>query len=834
MACGSTIGWGQAQIRIPKWVQDQIVNRIELTGYRRLGFHAHSISGDRNSYDSLTNSGQGLRNFTDQGVIGVTGRKVLNVLDFDFTILDSRFTDPQGQKFTIDTTFKGLRAQIGDIQGSIGGGLTSLNKTVRGAQVQFRSGRWSSKALYSAARGSARSVTLQGNNTAGPYYLQNSQIVQGSEQVRLDDQPLQIQRDYTINYELGSITLVNRIVPPTSSLVVTFEALGFNADAATVGGLEFAYDMGRWGSIGVAGVRQSSASGTRLNQVVEKFQGFGAPSTPYFLQFEPLLTRPILVRVNGIDQAPGIDYRFDTQNPSIFYFQRFMPASSNIDVFYTPKPRGTANGDRESWGLSYRLPLGKNKNGELSLAQSTGRQKSDVSPLSGTARSAGLRYETGGWRFTGVLRDIPQGYVTVESRGFSRNEKATEWTLARSLVKGLEFEFGHTNSAIRSRNASSNGSLAFTGSRFASARLGARYRPTTGGPWTLEARQTKSRSGTRNSTLEVVTLGTTQAWSRFRLGVDVSSQSGTGRSPEGESGRVTLQSVDLRTGYTPSSDLTFRGTASLSRIQSGGASGIGTDASVNATYRPGAAWQFGADYALSDSGKLSSLGFFDGGFGLGYEGSGFNSGIPSGTPVGASNSRLLRFSASYQDPNGLAVTGSAQSNRSTGSVTANAETVSYSLAASSPLGRSHQVAMSLDSSRTQYEDSLNRLTSTTFNLFFEGSPSSRLSWRAGASFLISGGNEDFGQDSTAFESLLVYRLGRRQSLSFFANWGSTRGYLPQDDLDATLTYSYQVWGNLALNASYRFRNLQNRDPLIQSGAYRASGFDLTLNFQFGR
>ena len=80
-----------------KWLDKEVIKKIEITGYRKLGYHNHFVRGDREAFDQLEYSGLGDRKLTDTGAVNITGRKVLGLFNFQATILDSRFNDPQGQ-----------------------------------------------------------------------------------------------------------------------------------------------------------------------------------------------------------------------------------------------------------------------------------------------------------------------------------------------------------------------------------------------------------------------------------------------------------------------------------------------------------------------------------------------------------------------------------------------------------------------------------------------------------------------------------------------------------------------------------------------------------------
>ena len=123
---------------------------------------------------------------------------------------------------------------------------------------------------------------------------------------------------------------------------------------------------------------------------------------------------------------------------------------------------------------------------------------------------------------------------------------------------------------------------------------------------------------------------------------------------------------------------------------------------------------------------------------------------------------------------------------------------------------------------------------TTADFQIAGSPAGRFSYNATATALLSGGTSQFSQDVFSYDLDLTYQLANRHIVAFSTNFGTIRGYYPQDEFDSSLTYRYQVWESLAFNASYRFRDVMNLDPNLTSGQYRASGLSFTLAFNFFR
>lgn len=824
-----TVATGTAQLR---WLNTQIRDRIQLTGYRQLGYHLHNVEGDRDAFNSLTYYGQGGRNFTDTGQINVSGRDVLGLLTFDASFTDNRFRDPQNERFTLGFRRNGWTVQAGDIFGSLlnTNAFASFTKSLKGASIQYSKGRFGAKVLHTDTKASSRTVSLQGINSSGPYYLSASQIIRGSETVLLDGQPMQLGVDYAIEYEIGSITFINRLIPPTSTILVTFEALDFNSSAGTIQGAGATYDFGRFGRVGLTAIEQKSRNSNGLSSRVEQFEGFGAASTPYFLQFEPLNTVafPTRVRLDGILQVEGVDYRFDANNKSIFYFNRFVPSTSIIEVIYYPKPTSVAEGNRRVTGFDYRLPIGRNGS-YLSYSQALGKMSNPISPLQGTARGINGTYKEGPWTLDGYWRDIPDGYVGITSTGFNRNEKAT---LLRAQYENKGFTYGasHGNSSISTRSANNSGAITFGRGRQTNATAFARY-GSERWQWNLEQSRRTNVTATTDSQVDTTSFFASQKLPKFDLRYGLDHQTGRARSG-GTPASLVLDTIRFDGDHVASEKLTVGWRTSLSQIDYNGDRGTGRDLSLSSTYRPNPQWSFTGTYADSDSGQLAALSGFESG--IGYDDNGFVSGISgSGFSAGSTQFRLMRIRSRYESGSRLAAELSATSTRSAGSLYSNTETTMLSAGVDYDLGMGHSVSLSLDQTNTRFIDTPNKSDTRSLNASLNGRPSGPWSYRLGAGAILSGGNSTFAQDSVSLDGFLNYRIDPRQSAYLQFNTGRTTGYLPQEQMFLGVFYEYRLWQNVSLIGSYKWRRVTNLDPLFTSGAYRSRGFDLELSFSFG-
>ncbi len=828
-----------------KWFRTNISDRVSVSGYRRLAYHMHTVSGDREAFNLSTYYGLGEERFTDIGSMYVSGRNVLGVFNFDFTIQDDRFQDPQGNKFSVDYDKGNWKVNLGDIRGSLlnTNRFARFDKTLRGASVLYKSGGLQAKVIQSEVRGEPRTISLPGANSSGPYFLQGSQIIQGTESITIDGVRQEFGTDYTIDYDLGAVTFINRatlegkIIPPTSTIVATYETFGFSGTKGTLLGGAMSYNMGPGGQIGVSAIRQVTGTGSRLSTRLESLQGFGPPGIGYPLQFEPLLTQPIVVRVDGVLQVRGVDWDLDPDNPALFYINRFVPSTSVVDVLYTPKPSSTVNGDRETVGLDYRLPIGKKgEKGFVAISQATGKLYNTATPQEGTARSAELILRDKKLEFGASIRDVPQDYVSIETVGFNRNEKAHDMRLTYRQSSRYTYALLYGNNAVTNRQASTNGDTVYVPSRFTSASASVSFTPLAGGsPWTLSHTRTQSRvAANGQTTLDTTAITTSKTIGRLSTSFDLTNQFAKGPvTVDGstEDRNLSILGLNLRTRYNAGAAWAFSASTGLNRINVAGETGIGRDIQIGASFRPNEQLSTNLLYTDSEAGKLSEIGF-NSGYGFGYDGNSFSGGVGSDKLRGTADFRRLSLSANWRPNERLTVGTGANFYRTKGTVSSNSETSSFLLGVDYDLGRNNRFSSTFSLDSTKYISTNFKSDASTWSFALDGSPPGRFSYGLSGNFLFTSGT-DFAQDSSYFDLSLNYYLGGRHALSLLYSDGSISGYLPQVSNEFTATYKYQIWRSLAFNIHYRMRDITNRDSSLTSGAYTSRGFDFELAFNFG-
>lgn len=871
VALAVATGTTYADDRWLQWFRENLTSRVELEGYRYFGYHLTEYSGDGEAFEVQNYSGFGGKRFTDIGQIRLTGRKVLGALNFDATIVDSRFTDPNSQRLSVDYARGAWAVNAGDINGNLlnTNRYANLSRSLKGLQLAYSSRGFRAKMVRSQSKGSARTVTFNGNNSPGPYYLQASQVLTDSEIVQVDGVTQVRGVDYLMSYEAGAITFVGKNIGLSSTVSVTFEALGINSRLGNLDGAAVAYQIPKAGQIGITAIRQKAPGSATGSTRLEKFFGFGPPSTPYALQFEPLRTEPITIRVNGQIQAEGVDYIFDTLQPAIFYFTRFMPPTAEIDVIYTPKPTGTVDGDREVLGFDYRQTFGEK--GSLVVQQAVGKLFSPTNPSSGIARGLDLRWELGespskrdpdNLNFVPKtlsldfgVRDIQPGYVSVDSRSFNRNEKAVDTSLAYRPNSKTTTTIRHSNSLVTTRVISNTGATTFVPSRVTN--LGGSYLLNSGSNGTLTFDVNRRRTFTNGnaSNLDEFAVRQNRDFSKGSLRYGLVSQ--IGRAPRTNSSatasdgfrilgleastslmalnrtkRNTIQ-IENETITTETSEtLRLNSRFQVNRSTFGGKTATGHLAELTLDYLRD---RQSMNLLISDSasGALSGLGGFSGGNGIGLDGSGFSSGSIDNIGLGITSGQLIRFSTSYKVSDRLNWIADAQVFKSKGGFSSNSETRSVGVGLNYESGN-HRINLRADTSGTQFVNSPIKSSATTLGATVQGGIGPRLTYELRGSYLVTGGSSTFQQNGSTLEGLIAYRIADRQTLSLDWAVSTITGYSAQDDLGSSVTYSYQIWQSLAFTASYRFRDVKNRESGLQTGAYRFGSLDFGLSFNFGR
>lgn len=858
---------------------EEFQRKVQLSGSKRIGFHIARIQGDRNAYRDSYYFGQGGRPVTDFTELSIIGTKVFGLLNFNWRLSNSPFSTPLDRRVSITYERGGTRLDLGDITASLGGNeLVSFTKTLRGVALSTSPLPKSSlriSGIYSETRATARTSVIYGNDSGGPYYLNASQILDGSERVRVDGREMVRGRDYEIDYFTGLLTFKEGIIiPRTSTILVSFEAEGFNEPAGRITGWRIDAPLGAL-KLGAISLRQDARSSSGLRTKTERFYGYGNPLSPYELQYPVEPGSAVIATVDGVPQQQGTkrgegDFFVDPDIPYRVYFNRAIPATSIISITYIPRMTGNFNiGSRQVLGYDLNWQFGRL--GGISLYAASSSAQRGTSLLQGQARMLNANLNLGRIRWNTVWRDIDPDFVTVDSVGFRRQEKGYSHSLeyqgdrlfqARvtfDRVQVPDYLGSYLSGAQRTGSASvSNTAL--------DATLSLPKMPQVRFSFLQQSNQSGSYGSnqTRNHSLSL-----SQQWGKVSLSLDwLATRANSVSNFTSNTGTVTTntysssnETIRLTWSWNQSERLTLNGVIARARTSSGNSSSNAQDWSIGLRWSPWRSLSVGYQYVLRDSGTISSGGSFIGGglggsfigpggyqsgWGVGYGAGGNYSGgyynpITSGltySSIGVKN-RSHNLTINFAPGDNLTVDLSWMQQLSAGDNLTNTDMKGLSLGINYRLSSKSSLALNYTRQDVGYLGSsdgantdilyVNLRTELTRKLILS-LQAQRMNSRS--LFSLSGRGQLQTQKMLAYALRLEYPFAARQSLFLEHRFSDVQGFFGSLDRDSALGYEYEINRFLAFTLSLRLQERTNRDPQYTSYNYKAFTLDADLSARF--
>lgn len=422
--------------------------KIKLSGNSDTVLEKSSVSGSASAEQSDEYLGQGTGGFYNNTDVSVDAT-LFKWFHYTTRFSNSEFSNPNTNQFKLDYHTKSTRVEYGDINVSFqGNSLIDFGRYLQGIQIHDEwTPKFKTTLLYAATKADTVSMVIPGNNSSGPYYVYAGQIVDGSAQVRLDNQLLTSGTDYTLDTFTGQLNFLhNRIVLQSDSIAVSFETLGTNASPGAIYGGRMELLPTKRLDIGLTYVTQT-AQGSGANQTrTEQMNGFGAPN--FYTTTEPIdLTKPLIISVGGQVLPPTayIINKTTLYTNQIFIEETILP-SQIITIQYVPYDLSPIPGNRSIMGVDAKYTLGKI--GSVTLE--TG--------LSGLSIS-NANIDGHAWKLSSdltpfknlhtliTLKDISPTFSSIQTPGFNMNEKSieisTDYNPFKKLKLNLDWELSH-------------------------------------------------------------------------------------------------------------------------------------------------------------------------------------------------------------------------------------------------------------------------------------------------------------------------------------------------------------------------------------------------------
>jgi hypothetical protein len=341
----------------------------------------------------------------------------------------------------------------GDLDMRISGNeFMGFQKSTRGWQLDQRlPGGGLMRGFYTREKGVVRNQTFSGNDTAGPYYLTYTPVIEGSEVVKVNEKYMKLGQDYKLDYDAGQLWFEGTdgkatIISASDTIAVSYQSLGYlNQGPGELYGLRAEMpllDERMW--LGFTTLQQVSSGSTSAADTVgyqeDIYTGSGSTG-PFDTNFRPIIAdgtsvvykgerkiidKALTVLVDGSEQVEGTDY--DANRPiGRVIFRRVVPPTSLVIIhYYYDISSEQKSGDKKLWGMDMTYALRRGTNLTMDWAHSGPDADS-----TGNALSTSLDVTRGKLHLLGEYRNIDPTFSYVDSVGFRKREKGVniggEW-----------------------------------------------------------------------------------------------------------------------------------------------------------------------------------------------------------------------------------------------------------------------------------------------------------------------------------------------------------------------------------------------------------------------
>jgi hypothetical protein len=444
---------------------------INISGGMSLSSQQSEISGGQYAQDTYnqqngqTYDTRRLGPFNQSMDLTIQG-KIFNAFSVNARLTNSRYGNFYNQRFGFNYKSGGTTLNLGDVNASLGGNeLVTFSRSLQGLQFSrdFGAGKVRMSGVASLTRALTRRGTFQGNGTTGPYYLNGSNIVEGSEKLRLNGADLVGGTDYRIDYQLGQVTFQSgRIVNTSDTVEFTYESQNYNTTPGLLTGTRWDLGVGKGGNVGVTYIQQKSLQGGS-GDGTQSYR-FPVEADPTFrYQLIPAIAPGAPVEIKWFERTlvENIDYRLD-RSLNLFTLINPLPpdtsatGNTSLSVKYKATQLSGVGGDRNVMGLDMAMPLGTLGNVAIQYGQSKGAL--DTQTGQGMTIRANFKSQGTGrknaWTFSTAYRNIGTGFSTIDSTSgaFLNAEKGLQSTLSFSPNDYVQI----TSSLINSRIAQTN------------------------------------------------------------------------------------------------------------------------------------------------------------------------------------------------------------------------------------------------------------------------------------------------------------------------------------------------------------------------------------------
>ncbi len=342
---------------------------------------------------------------------------------------------PTAQRFRTEYNAGSSKFVYGNLFLSLQGNqFVTFSRYAQGLQVEHRFGQAGDLTLVTfQTESQVVTDVFAGNNSPGPYFLRRSPVIEGSEQVRVDERPLRRGVDYTIDYSYGQIMFATPI-PPTSTIAVSYESVGYGGGVGRFWGLRSNWRLGENSRLGLTFLAQRVPFTVteRAERFREEFFGSGTTG-PLLLQVRPVAVGSEKVFVNGILQTREVHYQIDYQQGIVTFLQPVPSGAIVVVEYYRAASTRATVGNLRLFGLDWSGALGRIGRLSWQFGMSSGGDRN------GWASEVRLSNEARRLAYTLRWQRIGSGFTRIDNPDFFRNDSGLLAEVRYDLLEGLSF-----------------------------------------------------------------------------------------------------------------------------------------------------------------------------------------------------------------------------------------------------------------------------------------------------------------------------------------------------------------------------------------------------------
>jgi hypothetical protein len=434
--------------------------KLEVSGNSTMSLNYNEVTGANTAYQNdYVGRDQPVSHAANLYITG----ELLRHVYLNATVVDDLFS-PDRTRWNLRYDGRYAKVLVGDFTANLAGNrFVLLSRTLQGIQVDAGLPKGAFSFVTSTLTSPVHTQTFPGGNVSGPYYLEATPVVDGSEVISINGERKERMKDYTLDYTNGILNFTaGLIVSPADTVTASYEVTGTGLSGGQLYAVRTAYPVMKTLNVGASylALDAPTVATSTTKRWTEQFIGTGSRG-PFYLNNRPVVADGTeVVTVNSILWADLTTnakwYTLDTATGGIlFNMGKEPPPGSTITVKYNQRIDNAAGNDRAVGGVDIAWQPWTRLS--LTAEAATSRPTTDTQALTGRhALAFGGIYTDPKFTADVRFRTVDEGFTPLEMVGYSQALRGLEWSGQYKPFRSIAFAF--TGSNTREPNAYTLGS----------------------------------------------------------------------------------------------------------------------------------------------------------------------------------------------------------------------------------------------------------------------------------------------------------------------------------------------------------------------------------------